>query len=370
MTDKLSTFDFKAHVESYADDFKMIQVLDEEGQVVDEETMNELTDEELVQLMKNIVWGRYFDERIVILNRQGALGNYAFAGGQEASQYGSITALQEGDFFLPTYRDLGPLVKFGLPMVKAFLWWKGHVGGYMYGDVQAYSPQVIVGATATHGAGVAIGKRFNGSYKDEVVLSFGGDGATSQGDFYEGINFAGVYQAPLIHVIQNNRYGISVPVEKQTKAKTLAQKGVAAGVLSLQVDGMDPVAMYATVKEAREYATAGNGPVLIEALTYRFGAHTASDDPKRYRTDEEVDTWREKDPLKRLKVYLESKDLWSDEMEAEIKDQVQADVKEGMKLLQEEPAQKVSDFLKNTYEVLPQIYQEQIEKYEQKELNN
>lgn len=368
MVKKASTVDFKAIVSTYAEPFEMIQVLDPEGNVVDQETMEGLTDEELVKLMEDIVWGRTLDERTIVLNRQGALGNYATAGGQEASQFGSLAAISRDDFLVPTYRDIGVLIKHGLPMYKGFLWYKGHMGGSQYdADFQSYVPQVMVGGTLPPAAGVAIGKKFNGD--KTVVLSFNGDGATSQGDFYEGLNFAGVYKAPLIAITQNNLYGISVPVEKQTAAETLAQKGVAAGIPAFRVDGMDPVAMYAMVKKAKAYAQEGNGPVLIEALTYRFGPHTMSDDPKRYRGDDEVAAWMKKDPLVRLRNYLTDKGLWSQEKEEAVIEGLKAEVKEAMAKMAQEPAQKVSDFLKNMFEVTPPSIAEQIKKYEAKEMN-
>lgn len=366
MTIKLSDVNFSKTFEDYATPFDMVQVLDPEGKVVDQETIETLSDEELVKIMEDIVWGRTLDERTILLNRQGALGNYATAGGQEASQLASITAITRDDFFVPTYRDIGALIKHGLPMYKAFLWYKGHVGGNQYDqDFHAYIPQVMVGGTLPPAAGVAMGKKFNGS--KSVVLTFCGDGATSQGDFYEGLNFAGAYKAPLITIIQNNGYGISVPTSKQTAAQTLAQKGVGVGVPAIRVDGMDPVAMYAAVKNARAYALEGNGPVLIEAMTYRFGPHTMSDDPKRYRTDEEVEVWRAKDPLKRLRNYLTEKGLWNEEKEQEVYEACKQEVKEAMSQMAKEPAQKVSDFLKNMYEVPPQNIQEQIAYYERKE---
>lgn len=368
MVKKLSQTNFQKLVESYSDDFEMIQVLDKEGIVVDPKTMKDITDEELVKLMEDIVWARTLDERTIILNRQGALGNYATAGGQEASQFGSLAAITREDFLVPTYRDIGVLSKHGLPLYKAFLWYKGHVAGNQFPkELQAYVPQVMVGGTVPPAAGVAIGKKMNEA--NSVVLALCGDGATSQGDFYEGINIAGVYKAPLIMVVQNNGYGISVPTEKQTLAQTLAQKGVAAGIVSLRVDGMDPVAMYATVKKAREYALEGNGPVLIEALTYRFGPHTMSDDPKRYREDAEVEEWLAKDPLKRLRIYLTDKGLWSEEKEAQVVEELKQEVKDAMIKMAAEPAQKVSDFLKNMFEETPKSLLEQIEKYELKELN-
>ncbi|EFR31651.1 pyruvate dehydrogenase (acetyl-transferring) E1 component subunit alpha [Eremococcus coleocola] len=368
MTVKLSSLDFKKNIEKYKDQFETVSVLDKDGKILDQKTVDSLTDEELVKIMEYMVWARTLDERTIILNRQGALGNYAPAGGQEASQIATMAALHDGDFFAPTYRDVGALTLHGLPLYKGFLWYKGHVAGNQFDeDFQAFVPQVIVGGTILPAAGVAMGYQRQG--KENVVMAYCGDAATSQGDFYEGINFAGVYKAPLITIIQNNRYGISVPISKQTKAETLAQKGVSVGIASVQVDGMDPLAMYATVKQAREYALAGNGPVLIEALTYRFGPHTMSDDPKRYRQDDEVEEWRTKDPLHRMRVFLKGKGLWDSDHEEKIVEQCKQDVKEALARMAEEPAMKVSDLLKHMYEVQPQIIREQIKLYEQKEMN-
>ena len=174
---------------------------------------------------------------------------------------------------------------------------------------------------------------------------------------------------PPVIVIQNNGYGISVPVEEQTKAETLAQKAVAAGIPGIQVDGMDPLAMYAAVSAARKHAIAGNGPVLIEALTYRFGPHTMSDDPTRYRGDEELSDWEKKDPLVRMKKYLEGKGLWSKEQDEEVVEACKQEIKEAVAAIGQVEKQKVSDFLKNMYDVSPQNIQEQIAEYEEKEMN-
>ncbi len=217
-----------------------------------------------------------------------------------------------------------------------------------------------------HAAGVAFGKRLKG--EKNVVLAFCGDGGSSQGDFYEGLNFAGVYNAPLITILQNNGYGISTPISKQTKAITLAQKGVAAGIASIKVDGMDPLAMYAAVSKAREYAIE-HGPVLIEAFTYRLGPHTMSDDPTRYRTDEEVSSWQKKDPLIRLRKYLEKKGLWNSEIEEETIDDVKRQIKEAMVAINKAEKQKVSTFLENMFEIPTQNIKEQIEIYKQREAN-
>lgn len=266
---KQGPFTFEDSIKKPAELFPMYQVLNEDGEVTNPDLFPDISDEKLVELMKVLVFGRTYDERVIILNRQGALGNYPPAGGQEASQLATTFALEKNDFLVPTYRDIPPLLIRGLTIEQAFLWYKGHLKANQYPEsLCAFSPQVIVGGQMPHAAGVAFGKRLKG--ENNVVLAFCGDGGSSQGDFYEGLNFAGVYNAPLITILQNNGYGISTPISKQTKAITLAQKGVAAGIASIKVDGMDPLAMYAAVTKAREYAIE-HGPVLIEAFTYRLG---------------------------------------------------------------------------------------------------
>src|SRR5699024_10806944 len=183
---------------------------------------------------------------------------------------------------------------------------------------------------------------------------------TSQGDFYEGINFAGAFEVPGIFFIQNNYFAISVPVDKQTRAKTLAQKAVAAGIEGFQVDVMDPLAVYAITKYARQNAVDGSGPTLIETLTYRYGPHTlAGDDPTRYRTDDLDDEWAKKDAIVRFRAYLEEKGLWSEEAENEVIEQAKEDIKQAIKDADAYPKQKVTELIENMYEELPQNLVEQ-----------
>src|SRR5690625_1243725 len=213
--------------------------------------MPELSDDELKELMTRMVYTRILDQRSIALNRQGRLGFYAPTAGQEASQLGSQFALEKDDFILPGYRDVPQLIWHGLPLYKAFLFSRGHyVGNQMPEGVNAFSPQIIIGAQYVQAAGVALGMKKRN--KEAVAITYTGDGGTSQGDFYEGINFAGAFNAPAIFVVQNNYFAISTPVEKQTAAETLAQKAVAAGIEGIQVDGMDVLAVYAATKEARE----------------------------------------------------------------------------------------------------------------------
>ena len=168
--------------------------------------------------------------------------------------------------------------------------------------------------------------------KKAVAITYTGDGGASQGDFYEGMNFAGAFKAPAIFVVQNNRYAISTPVEKQSAAKTVAQKAVAAGIHGIQVDGMDPLAVYAATTYARERAVNGEGPTLIETLTFRYGPHTmAGDDPTRYRTKDIENEWEKKDPIVRFRKFLENKGLWSEEDEDKVIEEAKEDIKQAIK---------------------------------------
>lgn len=347
--------------------FETFQIMNEDGQIVNEQAMPNLSDDELKELMKRMVYTRVLDQRSISLNRQGRLGFYAPTCGQEASQLGSHFALEKEDWILPGYRDVPQLIWHGLPLYKAFLFSRGHyVGNQMPEGVNALAPQIIIGAQIVQAAGVALGLKKRG--KKAVAITYTGDGGSSQGDFYEGLNFAGAYKAQAIFIVQNNRFAISTPVEKQTAAKTIAQKAVAAGIHGVQVDGMDVLAVYAAVKEARERAIAGDGPTLIETLTYRYGPHTmAGDDPTRYRTSDLDNEWEKKDPLIRFRRFLENKGLWSKEAEDQIIEQAKEDIKVAIKKTDETPKQKVTDLIDNMFEQLPSHLKEQREEYARKE---
>ncbi|WP_077622164.1 pyruvate dehydrogenase (acetyl-transferring) E1 component subunit alpha [Sediminibacillus massiliensis] len=357
----------KRTLENIENQFETFQILNEDGEIINENAMPDLSDEELKELMQRMVYTRILDQRSIALNRQGRLGFYAPTAGQEASQLGTQFALEKEDFILPAYRDVPQLIWHGLPLYQAFLFSRGHYhGNQMPEGVNALSPQIIIGAQYTQAAGVALGMKRRG--KKSVAITYTGDGGTSQGDFYEGINFAGAYQAPAIFVVQNNQFAISVPVEKQTAAKTLAQKAVAAGIEGVQVDGMDVLAVYAATKEARQRAVDGEGPTLIETLTYRYGPHTmAGDDPTRYRTDNMDNEWEKRDPLVRFRTFLEKKGLWSEEEENKVIEQAKEEIKAAIKKADEQPKQKVTDLIKNMYDVLPAHLEEQLEEYTEKE---
>ena len=353
-------------IENIEGQFEMFQILNENGEIVNKEAMPELSDEQLQELMRRMVYTRILDQRSISLNRQGRLGFYAPTAGQEASQLGSQFALDKEDWILPGYRDVPQIIWHGLPLYKAFLFSRGHFVGNQADGLNVLSPQIIIGAQITQTAGVALGLKKKG--KKNVAITYTGDGGASQGDFYEGMNFAGAYAAPAIFVVQNNRFAISVPVEKQSAAKTIAQKAVAAGIQGVQVDGMDVLAVYKAVTDARERAINGEGPTLIETMTYRYGPHTmAGDDPTRYRSEDLDSEWEKKDPIVRFRKYLESKNLWSEEKENEVVDKAKEEIKAAIKQADSTPKQKVTDLISNMYEELPQNLREQYEQYSAKE---
>lgn len=364
---KKAQFDAKKQLETVEEQFQTLQILNEEGKVVNDSAMPDLSDEQLQELMRRMVYTRILDQRSISLNRQGRLGFYAPTAGQEASQLASHFALEKEDFILPGYRDVPQIIWHGLPLYQAFLWSRGHFeGGNIPEGVNVISPQIIIGAQYIQTAGVALGMKKRGEKK--VAITYTGDGGASQGDFYEGINFAGAFKAPAIFIVQNNRFAISTPVEKQSAAKTIAQKAVAAGIPGIQVDGMDPLAVYAAVREARERALNGEGPTLIETLTYRYGPHTmAGDDPTRYRTSDLDNEWEKKDPLVRFRKFLEEKGIWNEDMENEVIEQAKEDIKEAIKKADDTPKQKVTDLMNIMYEEMPYNLKEQYELYKEKE---
>lgn len=367
MAPKKKSFDPVKLLEEIENKFEMFQILDMDGKVVNEQEMPDLSDDQLVELMERMVWTRVLDQRSISLSRQGRLGFYAPTAGQEASQLASQYVLAQEDYILPGYRDVPQLIWQGLPLSQAFLFSRGHFKGNQFPEgVNALSPQIIIGAQYVQTAGVALGIKKR--EKDAVAITYTGDGGTSQGDFYEGINFASAYKAPAIFVIQNNHYAISTPWEMQTAAKTLAQKAVASGVPGVLVDGMDPLAVYKVTKDARDRAVAGDGPTVIEMLCYRYGPHTmAGDDPTRYRTSDEDSDWEKKDPLVRFRTFLEGKDLWSEEKENEVMEQAKEEIKKAVKEADGVEKQTVTQLMDNMYDEMPSNLEEQYEVYKAKE---
>jgi len=331
-------------------DIEALSILDEEGNVVNEQEMPKLDDSQLKELMKRMVFTRVWDQRAVSLGRQGRLGFYAPVSGQEASMIGSQFALKKEDFILPGYRDIPQIYWHGLPLYQTFLYSRGHQhGGQIPEDVNVLMPQIIIGAQIVQASGVAMGLKKRGN--KQVAIAYTGDGGSSQGDFYEGLNFAGVFKLPAIFVVQNNGYAISTQRMHQTAAGTISQKAVAAGIPGVQVDGMDVLAVYKAVFDAAERGRAGEGPTLVETLTYRFGPHSLSgDDPTRYRSKEESGEWEEKDPLVRFRKFLEKKDLWTEDEETAVIEEAKTAVKDAIKKADEIEKLTIPDLLDSVFE--------------------
>ncbi|MBI4177352.1 MAG: pyruvate dehydrogenase (acetyl-transferring) E1 component subunit alpha [Candidatus Aenigmarchaeota archaeon] len=284
-----------------------LQVLDENGEC---SGPAELTKDQIKEVYELMVLSRMFDEKAVNLQREGRLGTYPSLRGHEAAQVASAYALAKKDWMIPSFRENGSMIVRGLPMEMIFQYWGGDERGQKMPLDQNTLPFAIpVGTQPLHAVGIAWASKLAG---DKIAsLVYFGDGATSEGDVSEAMNLAGVFNLPLVFVCVNNQWAISVPRGKQTAAKTIAQKAIAFGFGGLQVDGNDAFAVYAATKSALEKARAGFGPALIELFTYRLGNHTTADDASKYREKTEVDEWVKKDPVERLRKYMESKKLWT-----------------------------------------------------------
>src|SRR5229473_7645311 len=284
----------------------------------------------LVSFYRAMVLARAFDLKAVSLQRTGRLGTYAVALGQEAVGVGIASAMREEDVLLPSYRDNAALLWRGVKMEEILLYWGGDErGNCSSGPPHDFPFCVPVGSQAPHAAGVAYAFRLR--KEPRVAVCLFGDGATSKGDVWEAMNFAGVWKLPLVFVANNNQWAISVPLKLQTASATLAQKAIAAGFAGEQVDGNDVIAVRAAAEEAIAAARAGGGPSFIEAVTYRLGDHTTADDARRYRDQKEVEMWLARDPIVRIRKYLEKKDLWSQEKQTKLDDRAKAIVSEVVK---------------------------------------
>ena len=291
---------------------QFMQVMDEQGNIDSGLFPKELTDDKLVEMLKLMLLTRNADAKAISLQRQGRAATYAPTLGEEAVNIGSAAAMRNGDIFVPAFRQHGVYFARGLPLHLFYMYWMGFEEGNMIPpEVRGYPMAVPVGTQMPHSVGIAFAQKYKKT--GNAVIAYVGDGGTSEGDFYEAINFAGVWKVPLVVIIQNNQWAISMPRSKQTAAQTLAQKGMAAGINGIQVDGNDAISVYKATADA--IRNADNGPTIIEAVTYRLGMHTTSDDPTKYRPESEVSEWQLKDPIFRLRSYLTKKGIWNEKIE-------------------------------------------------------
>ncbi len=308
-----------------------LSILDSDGNL-DTALEPELPPDDLRRLYRAMLLGRRLDERMLRLQRQGRIGTFAPIKGQEASQMGSVFTLRATDWMVPSFRETAAMLWRGWPIEKILLLFAGYLEGGQPAPEQRDLPITIPVATQLpHAVGLAYAAQYRGD--DVVVMAYCGDGATSEGDFHEALNFAGVWHVPIVIVVQNNQWAISVPLKKQTHSRTLAQKALAYGFPGLQVDGNDVLAVYAASREAVDRARAGGGPTLVECVTYRLGVHTTADDPTKYRSEEEVKAWEQKDPLTRFRTYLEKKNL----LESSLEEQVDAEIARAVQAFEAAP---------------------------------
>jgi pyruvate dehydrogenase E1 component alpha subunit len=340
---------------------EMLRILHPDGHL-DESLRPDLNDETLLRLYRNMVILRLMDQRALGLQRQGRMGTYPPVSGQEAAQVGSAYALGKDDWVFPSFRETGVLYLRGVPLKDIFLYWMGNEEGQKVPPhVQVFPIAVPVGTHPLHAVGAGWAARLQG--EKICTIAYFGDGATSEGDFHEAMNFAGVFQAPTLFFCQNNQYAISVPRSKQTASKTIAQKAVAYGFPGVQVDGNDLLAVYAATREARERALSGLGPTFIEAVTYRFGPHTTADDPTKYREDAEVEEWKKLDPLLRLQKYLRGKGLWSEETENGIKAEGESIVALAVQEAESAPSPRIETIFTSLFAQPTPALKEQMDDY-------
>ncbi|BCB95785.1 pyruvate dehydrogenase (acetyl-transferring) E1 component subunit alpha [Dissulfurispira thermophila] len=329
---------------------RYINILNENGDV-DESLMPSLSQSEIKKIYELLILSRTFDRYALNLQREGRIGTYASILGQEASQIGSAFAIEKSDWVFPSFREMGVYITLGYPVYMLFQYWSGDERGMQTPEGLNIFPLCVpVGTQVPHAVGAAMAAKYKG---DKIaVICYFGDGGTSKGDFHEGFNMAGVFKLPVVFICQNNQWAISVPRSRQTASKTLAQKAFAYGFEGIQVDGNDVFAVYKVVREALDKAKDGGGPTFIECVTYRMGDHTTADDASRYRSKDEVEAWRSKDPIARLKLFMEKNMLWTDEYQKEIEGKAKDMNDEAVKMAESVEKQHFEEMFKYTYERL------------------
>lgn len=335
------------------------QILDLNGDA-DESAISELNidDTTLLSMYEWMLKGRKMDKKLLNMQRQGRIGTYSPFSGQEAAQIGSAIALKNTDWMFPSYRDMGACLVHGVPIRQIVRYFSGHIeGSSTPEDVNVMPLQIIIAGQIPQAAGCAWASKLRG--ENDVTITYFGDGATSQGDFHEGLNFASVFKVPAIFFCQNNHWAISVPFHKQTGSETIAQKAIAYGMKGIRVDGNDILAVYKATKEAIERARKNEGPTLIEAVTYRIGPHTTSDDPTKYREKQEVEEWSERDPIVRLELYLKKRGLLTDEQKQDLDNELEQEVLNEIKLAEETTPTSLEQVFDHVYDEPYTLLQEQ-----------
>ncbi|HEY3296369.1 MAG TPA: pyruvate dehydrogenase (acetyl-transferring) E1 component subunit alpha [bacterium] len=336
-----------------------LEIMNPNGEIANPRWMPRLSEQKLVEIYRMMLLARIADTKAVSYQRQGRLFTLPPSMGQEAAAVGSASVLEVKDWIAPAYRELGALLTHGVPLWKIYLYHSGSEFGAVYPENVRVLPQSVpISSQLLHAAG--IGHAINYKGLKEVVITYFGDGGTSEGDFHEALNWAAVFSCPVIFFCNNNQYAISHPRTHQTKSATLAQKAIAYGMPGIQVDGNDIFAVYRATKDAADYARAGNGPVMIEAETYRLGAHTTSDDPTRYRQPDEEKLWHERDPLLRMRRYLEAQKLWSEPQEQQAAEEATKIADEAFKQASAVPMNTPEEVMSHLFETPPEELKKQL----------
>lgn len=334
-----------------------LDILSPDGEA-DQALLPSLPDDDVLRIYEFLVLSRTFDTRSLSLQREGRIGTYPSIHGQEAAQVGSAYALESHDWIFPSFRETGVHITMGYPLASLFQYWAGDERGLVCPEGLNILPVCVsVGTHLLHAVGVAMAARYRGD--NVVVAAYFGDGATSKGDFHEAFNIAGVFRLPVIFICQNNQWAISLPRGRQTAAETLAQKALAYGFNGIQVDGNDVFAVYLATRRAAESARNGGGPTFIECFTYRISHHTTADDAGRYRSRDEVEEWKNKDPILRLERFIEKRGLATEDDRREVGQRAHALIDEAVRSAERISPPKRRDLFSSVFsEVTPRLAQE------------
>jgi pyruvate dehydrogenase E1 component alpha subunit len=330
-----------------------VSILDERGAFDDKLGKNLIADKDAVRLYEHFVLCRHYDEIAFKLQRSGRMGTYPENRGQEAVSLGAAFALEKSDWLVPCYRENAGLFWRGLPLEYVLLHWMGDErGNQIPADLSILPLAIPIGTQMLHAAGLAWAAKYR--KQKRIACTLFGDGATSEGDFHEAANFAANLDLPVVFVCQNNGWAISVPTKIQCSAPTVAQRGLAYGMDSIQCDGNDIFAVVHCIREAAKRARETNRPTFVEALTYRLGDHTTADDARRYRDQKEVDSWRQRDPIVRFRTYLTDRKLWDDEKQKAAEANAKHAVAEAVKRAEDIAAPSIADIFNHMYTDLPE----------------